>query len=251
MSARPKTFSDIFLEYFEVRFAGTREMIDEAGRVRYRVYCEEFHYEPIDSFPDGIERDNYDAHSLHALVIHKGSDRPAGCVRLVCPDSQTPGREKMPFEHYFGPEIFDTDVFRSFTLEHDKTCEVSRLAVDQFFRKRHGERSTRFGGIHDPDISRREERTFPLIAIACFFASVALADLSGKNSGFAMMEPFLPRLMAQSGIRFAQVGPDIDYHGTRAPYFITLAGALEHMDPSLKQLYAAIHRMLSKDFQPL
>ena len=62
------------------------------------------------------------------------------------------------------------------------------------------------------------------------------------------MEPFLPRLLAHAGIKVTKVGNDIDYHGLRAPYFMTLDETLDNMYPELKELYLAIHSMLESDY---
>jgi len=56
-----------------------------------------------------------------------------------------------------------------------------------------------------------------------------------------MMEPFLPRLLRRSGVVVSRVGEDIDYHGMRAPYFITTQDAVQGMPPELRELYDAIH----------
>jgi N-acyl amino acid synthase of PEP-CTERM/exosortase system len=87
-----------------------------------------------------------------------------------------------------------------------------------------------------------------MIAIACFLASTALTDIVGRTNVFAMMEPFLPRLLKRSGIVFQRAGADIDYHGLRAPYFITTQSALENMRPDLKELYTEIHRQIMKGY---
>ena len=100
------------------------------------------------------------------------------------------------------------------------------------------------------DLSTQEKRTFPLIAVSCYLAAIAMSDLSGRNNGFAMMEPFLPKLLARSGINFTRVGKDIDYHGLRAPYFLTTAAATRDMVPELKELYDAIHGAVKRDYPP-
>jgi len=78
-------------------------------------------------------------------------------------------------------------------------------------------------------------------AVAAFLAATALTHLSGRTNVFAMMEPFLPRLLAKSGICFERAGEDTDYHGIRAPYFIRTQSALQSMRPELEMLYNAIH----------
>ena len=74
---------EAFNTWFSVDFASSAELCKRVYEVRYRVYCEEFGYEEREAFPDGQERDKYDAASLHCLITHRPTGRPAGCVRLV------------------------------------------------------------------------------------------------------------------------------------------------------------------------
>lgn len=239
--------SENFLSYFDITFAATQAQKKEVYGVRYSVYCEEFGYEPADLFPDDEETDSFDETSLHALVIHKASGIPAGCVRLV----STVGSDEadlLPFESNCADSL-DQEFLSSLDLDRSSVCEISRLAVDGAFRRRSGERVTRFGEVEGLDCSQQERRTFSLIAVACFLAATALTDIANKTNVFAMMEPFLPRLLKRSGIAFERAGEDVDYHGTRAPYFITTQSALENMRPDLKELYLEIHTRITQSYR--
>jgi len=244
MTARPKSYAEAFLSYFDICFASTRALKEDVARIRYRVYCEEFGYEDKSAFPDGLESDDFDPQSQHCLVVHKGTDTPAGCVRVV----RTSGDGPLPFEKFCSDSL-DRDFFERSAMPRDSMCEVSRLAVDGLFRRRAGEQATRYGGVHISDLSQQEQRTFPLIAVSCFLAATALTDLINCNNAFAMMEPFLPRMLARSGIKFTKVGQNIDYHGQRAPYFVTTQDAVDNMVPELRELYEAIHSLVKVDFQ--
>jgi N-acyl amino acid synthase of PEP-CTERM/exosortase system len=140
----------------------------------------------------------------------------------------------LPFEKHCA-ESLDYEFIKDLHLERQTVCEISRLAVDGIFRRRTGETLTRFGDVLS--FTDQEKRTFSLIAVAGFLASTALTELSGRTNVFAMMEPFLPRLLKRSGILFQRAGNDIDYHGIRAPYFIKTQSALDNMAPDLKALY--------------
>jgi N-acyl amino acid synthase of PEP-CTERM/exosortase system len=244
MTARPKSYAEAFLTYFDVCFATDAAMKDDVGRIRYRVYCEEFGYEDKDAFPNGIELDEFDKQSQHCLVIHKASSTPAGCVRVVrgIQDSL------LPFEKFCSDSL-DRNFFEHNQMSRESMCEVSRLAVDGMFRRRAGEQATRYGGVHVSDLSQQEQRTFPLIAVSCFLAATALTDLMNCTNAFAMMEPFLPRMLSRSGINFTKVGQDIDYHGLRAPYFVTTQAAVGNMAPELRELYDAIRTHVKSDFK--
>lgn len=224
-----------FQEYFDLELATTPSQLQKIYQIRYRVYCEEFGYEPLESFPDGQERDEFDATSSHCLVIHKASGRPAGCARLVHVDETS----LMPMEKFCGACI-DQDKLRSFDGRRASICEFSRLAVDGAFRRRAGERATRFGEINALDYSQRELRTFSLIAVSTILSAFAMSELIGRTNCFAMMEPFLPRLLLRSGIIVHPAGHETDYHGMRAPYFFAAHETVGGMQPELQEFYQAI-----------
>jgi len=238
--------SENFLRYFDVALATSSSQKSDVFGIRYRVYCDEFGYEPAESFPDKQERDEFDAQAKHAIIQHKLSGLPAGCVRLVspCHDDHS---DLLPFEKNCSGSL-DKAKIDELALTRDSICEISRLAVDGEFRRRSGERVTRYGLIEGLDCSQQERRTFSMIAVTGFLAATALTSISGRTNVFAMMEPFLPRLLKRSGINFQRVGDDIDYHGQRAPYFITTKSALDNMRPDLKELYLEIYQRISEDY---
>lgn len=236
-----------FSHYFRIELVSSEQRAKEAYGVRYRVYCEEFKYEATDVFPDQLETDEFDEQSLHILVIHKATDRAAGCVRIVpvCKDIEN---GLLPFEK-FCRQCLNNELIDSFQLHRDTKCEISRLAVDGAFRRRPGEKATRFGEMDSIDCTKQEQRTFSLIAVAGLLAATAVTELTHKNNAFAMMEPFLPRLLKRSGIIFERVGDDMDYHGIRAPYFITTQSMLENIRPDLKAMYSWVHQQVEGGYR--
>lgn len=248
MDDKKASLAEKFLEYFEVELVTSAAQKKAVFEVRYRVYCEEFGYEPSEHFPDKAEYDEYDDSSLHCLIRHKSSGRAAGCVRLV--PASYDATEPLPFEKYCAESV-DKVFVENLKAERCKMAEVSRLAVDGAFRRRAGEAATRFGEIESIDCSAAEKRTFSLIAISGFLACAALADLSGRSDVFAMMEPFLPRLVKRSGICWQQAGKTIQYHGDRALYYIKTQSAVDNMVPDLKELYLAIHQEIAQSYSSL
>lgn len=245
-TAQNLSLAKSFQKYFSVELATKPGQKRDVFRIRYRVYCEEFKYESADRFKDNEEEcDEFDEHSLHCLIRHR-SGMPAGCVRMV-PTNVNQLEDLLPFEKYCKKSLDEAFISR-LNLDRNTMCEISRLAVDGAFRRRSGEALTRFGEVDAMDCSQQEKRTFSLIAVAGFLAATALTDLTGRTNVFAMMEPFLPRLMHRSGIEFAQAGRDINYHGIRAPYFITTQAALESMKLELKELYQIIKQQIELNY---
>jgi N-acyl amino acid synthase of PEP-CTERM/exosortase system len=235
MTMKTRSLIEDFQEYFNLELATSRGQLQSVYRIRYRVYCEEFGYEPLENFPDHLETDEFDENSSHCLVIHKSTGMPAGCARLVHVDEHS----LMPMEKFCG-SCMDPEILRSFDGRRDTICEFSRLAVDGAFRRRAGEKTTRFGEISSLDITFREERTFSLIAVSTILAAFAMSDLIGRRNCFAMMEPFLPRLVKRSGIIVHPAGTETDYHGKRAPYFFETQEAVGGMVEEMQEFYWAI-----------
>ena len=240
MNKQFASLADAFLNYFDIDLATTAAQQEQVARVRYRVYCEEFGYEPVDEFPDGLETDPCDAYSLHCLITHKRSGREAGCVRLVCASED----EVLPMETHCLENVY-VEYLEAMMAEREQVCEFSRLAVDSAFRKRPGEDHTRLGEYDAMDCSHQEQRTFSLVGIAAFLAAFALADMSGRGHIYAMMESNLPRLLRRAGILVQQAGDTTEYHGQRTPYYITAEMAVANMRDDLQRLYEAIHERLA------
>jgi N-acyl amino acid synthase of PEP-CTERM/exosortase system len=230
-----RTLVEDLQEYFDLELATTKAQLHDIFQIRYRVYCEEFGYEPLESFPDGQETDEFDAVSSHCLVTHKSTGRPAGCARLVHVDEAS----LMPMEKFCGDSM-DEGTIRDFDGRRTSICEFSRLAVDGAFRRRAGERATRFGEINAIDFSQRELRTFSLLAVSTILAAFAMSEQIGRTNCFAMMEPFLPRLLKRSGLIVHLAGKETDYHGARAPYFFQTHETVGGMQGEMQEFYQAI-----------
>lgn len=224
-----------FVRYFDLTVANSNELRAKVYELRYRVYCEEFGYEPTGLFSNHQEMDEFDRQSVHCLVTHRGTGITAGCVRVVTVD----GSELMPMESHADHSI-NQRIIKSFSGQRNTLCEVSRLAVDSEFRRRRGEWETRFGCTRIVSVSDRERRTYPLIAMFLFVAAAAVAVLINRKNCFAIMEPFLPKLLKRSGIHFQRIGEDFDFRGIRAPYYGNLDELIEQAPKDMRQSFFAV-----------
>lgn len=229
------TVIESFRRYFSVETAVTREAREKTFGVRYRVYCEEFSYEQADRFEDRLEIDEFDDRSIHCLITHNSSGMPAGCVRIV-PGATGSERSALPFEK-FCAESVDRAAIDALQAPETDYCEASRFAVDGAFRRRSGEALTRFGEIASLQIGKPEQRTFPLISVALMLSGTAMAELCGRPAMFAVMEPFLPRLLKRSGMRFERMGFDMNYHGIRALYVTNTEEFVRTIDGEMETFY--------------
>ena len=79
-----------FRRHLDAEIAVNDSQRIEAHRLRYEIYCEDRGYENSAAFSDGLEKDEFDANSIHGLVRHKHSNQVAGVVRLILSDTMDP-----------------------------------------------------------------------------------------------------------------------------------------------------------------
>jgi N-acyl amino acid synthase of PEP-CTERM/exosortase system len=214
----PRSPQDVPLEESYRRFftavpADTDELLREAHRLRYQVYCVEHPYEDASANSDGLERDEFDAHSVHGVLLHRGTGSTVGTVRLVLhrPGAVTPS---LPIYHV-------CDDPRLAALPPESTVELSRFAISKFFRRRVGDGD--YGKFHDcQDLAADLRRVIPFFTLGLFTVALQLGIANGTTHVCAVMEPALLRLVARFGFHFHPVGPLVDYHGERQPCFNTV-----------------------------
>jgi len=239
------SLAKIFEQYFLVELANTFEMKQKVYNIRYHVYCDELKYESVDLFPDEKETDEYDYISFHCLISHRATKMPAACIRLI-PACVQGKILQLPFEKQ-GSENLNIDFIKQLKIERKSMCEISRLAVESLFRKRFTAEQLRYSntGIK---FSKEEKQLFPLIPVSAYLAAIAMSQLTDRTYVFAMMKSSLPKLLKRSGILFRRVGKYIDYHGLRAPFFITTQAALDNMQPELFELYESIYKQMESSY---
>lgn len=218
-----------FEKSFSIKIAKTKEDLDKVFKIRYNVYCQEFGFEDLND--DLLEIDKFDNVSLHCLIIHNETNIPAGCARLI------PGEFiQLPIEH----ECNDLQLISNFN--RNSICEISRLAVDPLFRRRLNENASKYGAISEKSL--QDNRSFPLITIVALLACIVLTDIKKTPNGFAIMEPFLPRLLKRSNINFNKIGKAIEHHGIREPFYTSAIDVKRELPPELFGMYQHISEQI-------
>ncbi|MGI0116737.1 PEP-CTERM/exosortase system-associated acyltransferase [Zooshikella sp. RANM57] len=236
-----------FRQYFRPVLAATHSLVVEAHRIRYDVYCKEMKFE--DDPGNFMEIDEFDYYAQHGLISHKGSQSFCGCVRLVVPPLSN-RFAKLPIEKHCSNAI-DKDIIDISKMERGTFGEISRLAVRSQFRRRNTDAKTPSGAPPTKSsFQENERRHFPQLAVALYLTGAAIAMLNNIRHVFAMMEPRLAKHMNYQGIMFQQIGPAVDYHGIRAPYYINDKALFESLPPVLHTLYTAIYEELREQFSP-
>ena len=226
-----------FQEYFKIILADSPELRNEVYRIRHAVYCRELHYESAEDNPGGLEKDRYDDHSYHCLLLHRPSKQYAGCVRLVYQD---PGnlQAPLPFEAKFRCIVHPhyADVILP---QRGKFGEISRLAVPASFRRRKSDAGSIIGNISALPAASQGQRRFPYIPLGLYLAAAAVGVRLGLNA-FAVMEPRLARHMARFGIVFEQAGEIVEFRGKRAPFYIDHNELCKTLQQPVRGLFESI-----------
>ncbi len=220
LSPQDPPLIDIYRRYFDVVPANTPELLEQAYRLRYEVYCVENAFENPAEHPDGLERDEFDTHAVHSLLIHRDTGQVAGTVRLILPDRRHP----LPITRLCSDPLLRNPL----VLPPDRTVEVSRFAVSKSFRRRATDKPVVDGGfiearkLADPP----DRRVIPHITLGLMKAVTQMSVEHGMTHLCAVMEPALLRLLARLGIHFTPIGPLVDHHGTRQPCYGELSAIL-------------------------
>jgi N-acyl amino acid synthase of PEP-CTERM/exosortase system len=207
---------DIYEDTFEVVRAGTQELKEAAYRLRYQVYCVEQQFEDPARNPGGLEIDEYDARSVHTLLIHRKSGMLVGNVRLVLPDPRNP-LLSFPMQ-----QMASVDRLRD-ARHVERSCEISRFCVSKDFRRREedGLYTGVFLGRHASPLSlftkAHRQRIIPFTPLGLVRGIIDMALDHGITWGYALLEPQLIRLLKKMGIVSEVLGPAIAYHGSRYP----------------------------------
>ncbi len=225
-----------FSEFLEPYIAVNKEHKNTVFGIRHNVYCEELKFEPENE--DKIEKDEFDAHAHHCLIQHKSSKKHAGTVRIVYSQNED---MLLPLEKYCLDSI-DHPTLKPTNFPRDSICEISRLAVPAEFRRRQSDKfdGAATGVINADVYSKQELRCFPFIAIGLYLSAANVVMKEGIDHVFVMMEPRLARSLRLVGINFQSIGPVIDYHGKRAPYYIPRKGFEDTLPIGFKALFDKI-----------
>ncbi len=207
-----------FKQYFEIVRADTPELLEQAFRLRYQVYCQEGclpGYDPLD-YPDGLERDIYDYEhrSVHCLLRHRPTGTNAGTVRLVLADPVRPDA-LFPIEIAAGEHI-DRDYLSKYCAARGTIAECSRFIVARRFRSRRGEQQWPDGLAEEESHASRgsdERRILPHPVLGLIKAAAIMSWEQQIRYLYTAMEPRLDRRVRQFGLAFWPVSPLIEYHG--------------------------------------
>src|SRR5436190_16908318 len=190
------SLADMFGRFFRIVQADTPELIRASYRLRYDVYCVEHPFLDSSHYLDDLETDEYDGHSLHALLQHVPSGAFMGTVRLIMPKPGT-ARFVMPFSDLCADPRFHAGR----VLPVESTAEVSRFAISKAFRRRATDGT--YPDQHEPSNATIDDRrVLPSLSLGLIIAITQLGLANGITHVCAVMDPALFRLLQRLGIEF-------------------------------------------------
>ncbi len=235
-----KSFSWLYNQLFETVLAESPALKEKAYRIRYEVLCEEFGYKEAERHAGKLERDIYDDHAKHCLLIHKRSGEAIGTVRLVMPHMQD-SQQGLPIQ-----EIFSGGHLRvRESNAHDRICEIDKLCILKKFRSRNGEETSPLGGVQDQDqetfmdksSKRIARRIIPFAPIGLIKSCFDLAIANGYTQGCVLLEVPLIESFERLGIICQRIGPIIDLVNQRQPIIIDFFTSVNNMRVKQKAVW--------------
>ena len=235
-----KAMSKHFSNYLVPVIANTTELKNIGYNIRHTVYCDELKFEQ--QRENRLEIDEFDTYSKHCLLDHIHSDTFAGTVRMVRPKEDN---QQLPIEKYCIDSITNKELSPT-NFNRTDICEISRLAVPAVFRRRKTDKHSgaALGVINTVTYSDQELRCFPFIAVGLYLTAAAVALKCNIQHAYVMMEPRLAKSMRFIGIKFEELGPTVDYHGKRAPYYINQSLLYKNLSPGFKVMLDDIQKKL-------
>lgn len=193
-----------------VELADTPELLREAYRLRYQVYCLERGYK-LEA--EELEIDEYDARARHVVLCHRQSGEVVGTARLVLSSTENPHRS-FPLQHVCSTALEEY-------LPIGRTAEVSRFALP---KQRQG-------------ISLASAS---ILRLGLVQGLVRLSQELGLTHWCAVMEPSLLRLLQRTAIHFEPLGPPVNYHGIRQPCYAAVGPILARMARECPEVWAFV-----------
>jgi N-acyl amino acid synthase of PEP-CTERM/exosortase system len=221
-------------------------LLRDSYRLRYDVYCLERNFLEAHDYPDCLETDAFDPHSLHlgAMNLH---DELVGTVRLV-----RPGSAGLPMYH--ACRLFPEELHRISQIEN--LAEISRLAISRRYHRRKGDGVFALGGAENygpnprKDAGQDDKRGNPPVVVSLYKSLYQASKRRGITHVLAAIEKSLHRLLTEFDFPFRPIGPEVDYFGPVTPYILDIA---EFEDILLKKRPSLLDEFLNgleMEFRP-
>jgi N-acyl amino acid synthase of PEP-CTERM/exosortase system len=145
-------------------------------------------------------------------------------ARLILPDARN---LKKPFPIEINSQITNVNLLK--TMSRSNLAELSRFCVSKEFRQRENEQSLIIAYDSDSKTAsmQKDKRSSSHLTLALFACAIKMSSENNIQYWYALMEPALKRLVSKLGIHFVEIGPLVDFYGTRQPCMIKVNDLLE------------------------
>jgi N-acyl amino acid synthase of PEP-CTERM/exosortase system len=201
--ARPTYFTGLVID-------AAPELLRESYRLRYQVYCLDRRFLPAEDYPDGLEVDVYDGHSVHLGVVTSTGELAATARLVELSDAGLP-----MLDHC---SIFTDETSLFDTTRH--VVEISRLVSPKYSRRAGDGYYSLQGATDRRDGEERRGNVEPVLTL--YKTIYQTSKRRGFTHWLAASEKSLYRLLVRYGFPFRAIGPETDYHGSVAPYLMDL-----------------------------
>lgn len=192
------------------------ELLNETYRLRYEIYCHETEFLDDNQYPDGIEKDIWDDHSIHFAALNS-DNVVVGTLRLI-----------LNSEHAFPFEVYCPNYDRSkINFPRTRLAEISRLAVRKNYRRRKNDGLYGITSYHsspDKPIPKniQEKRKRPIVVFGLYKVLYMKSKELGITHWLAAMEQHLNNTLRKFSFAFDAIGPEHDYYGPVTPFMTEL-----------------------------
>lgn len=227
---------DAYKQYFEIIPAYTDGMKEKVYRIRHQVYCEDLKFEA--PRPNGLETDDYDAHSLHLLIRSKQTGDFVGCTRIVRARPGAP-EHPLPFEKTCAATL-DRSIVDPSRLPREAIAEVSRLAVVAKYRRRKDDEKKEPLPVQDSDFGTPAQPRFPYIPIALYLGTIELARINNIKTLFVLTQRRLATHFRRLGVNIRLIGDAVEHRGERVPSMLDIDDIIKNMKAMARPLYRVV-----------
>ena len=213
--------SDLLQEYernFYTVQCDTADLVRKAQFIRFQVYCLERQYEDTAHYADKLERDEFDAHAVHSVLVDRHTNMAIGTVRLILPRHDRP-ELSFPIQQLLQHPALGAE---SAHFPLTRTAEVSRFSLS---RQIHRHWSTKCG---------------PLARLGLMQALVRMSVQNGITHWCGILEPKLIRMFAAMALNLNAIGDPVEHRGLRQGCWCNIAEALNLMRDVRPSLWAVL-----------
>lgn len=235
---------------FKFERVNSEELLKEIYRIRYEVYYEECLFLPASDYPDGLEIDKFDAHSIHFAAF--ADNEVIGTARLV---------KESEHGYPLNDHCRETTINEK-ELIKDGLLEVSRLALRKSFRRRKEDGiyavesylKKSEGGILAERVEDRTEqerkRQQPVVILGLYKAMYHETRRIGFGHWYAAMEKKLWRALKMFNFTFDEIGPQVDYYGPVIPYLGIINKMEKEVNDHSPELWSYLLDGLEEEYWP-